>query len=347
MSSLYKTKIIIKIFTSVIIYIILGLIEIIVYITFNINSSSMNDLNFDVNIIYILIKFINLGIALIVYFNFNKEYKISIPKYLIYILSVIPILSIGVIFFEILRKPVSDIYYLIAMALLFAINIFVAIIFVVLVNLFNERQKLSNINKDFEFLSIQRENVENSTRKLASLEHDLKNKLVPLYYLADSKINVEEYLSEIIGEFKNEFVISNTGIIEVDAIINSKYEICKQHNIDFKVDIDIPNDMNINHRDIGVILGNLLDNAIEGSLHANDRWIKLILRKELGALFIMVDNSYDGKFSRKGDEFLSRKNKEFSGIGLKNVKYLGEKYDAVMNISPDQNIFRVSILLSE
>lgn len=61
----------------------------------------------------------------------------------------------------------------------------------------------------------------------------------------------------------------------------------------------------------------------------------------------MVDNSYDGKFTREGDEFLSRKNKEFSGIGLKNVKYLGEKYDAVMNISPDQNIFRVSILLSE
>lgn len=43
--------------------------------------------------------------------------------------------------------------------------------------------------------------------------------------MSDNSKKIDKYLSEIIGEFKNEFLISNTGIIEVDSIINYKNKI--------------------------------------------------------------------------------------------------------------------------
>lgn len=344
---LYEGKISFKIFLSIIVFVLFAVLENLIYMVFvNINVS-IKEIDFEVNFIYFIIKLVMLIGSLITYLFFHKDDANNIPNSVIILLALVPIFSFLILIFESIRNPQADKFYFFTISLSFLINISVFIIFNVLQKLYHDRLELQNVNQEYKLLNIQKENIKNSTDRLAALEHDLKNKLVPLYYMADSATNVEDYLSEIIGEFNSEFLISSTGIIEVDAIINSKYEICKKNNINFDLDVNITKATKILYRDLAVILGNLLDNAIEATLKVDNRWIKLVLQNEMDLVFIMVENSFDGKVLMKDGRFLSRKDKEFSGIGLKNVKYLSSKYHGKMKFTPSANTFRARLMLYE
>lgn len=345
LTCIYKGKFIYKFFVVSLTYVFVVLIELIVSISFYKFNLNIYNLYLDVNFAYIFAKLLLLTIAGIIFINFSHISKIKVPPYIVLILSIVPILSILIVILETIRKPVSDNYFLLSSVLLLVINTSIFIIFNILTNLYVDRERLQNINQESNLLDLQKNNIEASRKKLATLEHDLKNKLVPLYYLAENRDNVSEYLSEIIGEFNKEFLISNTDIVEVDAIINSKYEVCKAKNISFDFNTNIGKDININYRDLAIILGNLLDNAIEATLMVEDKWIKLVLREEIGVVFIMVDNSYDGKVIEKNGSFVSRKNKEYCGIGLQNVAYLADRYKGVIKFTPEKNKFRVSLML--
>ncbi|WP_054251621.1 sensor histidine kinase [Neofamilia massiliensis] len=344
---LYEGKIYFKIFIAFIIYIIFALEEISLYLIFSSLDISLYNLDFEVDFVYVFIKISMLLIAFFINLNFNKFRNKTLPKYITIFLFIVPILSIIIMVLETVRNPISDRFYALLVLFLLLINISIFVIFTILSNLYTDRLRLNNLEKDYDLINMQKENINKSTKRLAALEHDLKNKLIPLYYMAESEGNVGAYLSEIIGEFKNEFLIANSGLIEVDAIINSKYEFCKENNIDFDVDLNISKDININHRDLAIILGNLLDNAIEASSKVADKWIRLVLKSEQNLVFIMVDNSFDGILKKKNGKLISRKNKEFSGLGLSNVEYLADKYGGKVTISHKENKFRVSVILFE
>lgn len=344
---LYEGKIYFKIFIAFIIYIIFALEEISLYLIFSSLDISLYNLDFEVDFVYVFIKISMLLIAFFINLNFNKFRNKTLPKYITIFLFIVPILSIIIMVLETVRNPISDRFYALLVLFLLLINISIFVIFTILSNLYTDRLRLNNLEKDYDLINMQKENINKSTNRLAALEHDLKNKLIPLYYMAESEGNIGAYLSEIIGEFKNEFLIANSGLIEVDAIINSKYEFCKENNIDFAVDLNISKDININHRDLAIILGNLLDNAIEASSKVADKWIRLVLKSEQNLVFIMVDNSFDGILKKKNGKLISRKNKEFSGLGLSNVEYLADKYGGKVTISHKENKFRVSVILFE
>lgn len=344
---LYKGKVLKKIFIGFLSYVILVLIETSFSFVLKAADVPLSQLEFSVNFYYVILKFSLLALAFIVYLNFNREKDLNIPTPVYIILSFIPVLSLLVIIIESLRAPLPDKYYFILSLILLLINVLIFIIFTLISNLYTDRLRLNNLEKDYDLINMQKENINKSTNRLAALEHDLKNKLIPLYYMAESEDNVGAYLYEIIGEFKNKFLIANSGLIEVDAIINSKYEFCKENNIDFDVDLNISKDININHRDLAIILGNLLDNAIEASSKVADKWIRLVLKSEQNLVFIMVDNSFDGIVKKKNGKLISRKNKEFSGLGLSNVEYLADKYGGKVTISYKENKFRVSVMLFE
>ena len=51
----------------------------------------------------------------------------------------------------------------------------------------------------------------------------------------------------------------------IDALLNTKYSIAKENGIQFLLKIFIPEELPINQCDLGVVLGNALDNAIEAT----------------------------------------------------------------------------------
>ena len=105
--------------------------------------------------------------------------------------------------------------------------------------------------------------------------------------------------------------------------------------------------------DIGIIVNNLLQNALEAceKMNTGERYITLSGKQKRKFFLIEVRNSFDGeiKFDSNTNLPVSDKEKDISlhGIGLSNVKREVEKYMGDLDIKVKKNEFSVTILLQE
>ena len=95
-----------------------------------------------------------------------------------------------------------------------------------------------------------------------------------------------------------------------------------------------------------MILGNLLDNALEALERAEHRYLYVEMHYDRGILIIHIENSFDGKVKKRGDTYLTRKDKkDFHGIGMKNIEEIVKKYDGEQEITVSGKRFKTNILL--
>ena len=115
-----------------------------------------------------------------------------------------------------------------------------------------------------------------------------------------------------------------------------------------------PENLKIQGYDIGIIIGNALDNAIEackklkGKDSRAETFITLSSFSRGKMFFIEVENSFDGKIIRKKySEFpvTDKKDKKAHGIGLSNIKNTAEKYHGGVDWSVENKKFILTIML--
>lgn len=136
----------------------------------------------------------------------------------------------------------------------------------------------------------------------------------------------------------------------MDALVNYKYSIAKRFDIDFSVKLDIPVHLPFDNADMCIILGNVLDNALEANMRGNidKKYVKLNMRMDTNNLFIIVENSFDGKIKTdtKGHVITLKTNKvEEHGLGLGSIQKAVDKYSGIMKVSYTDMIFTTEILL--
>ncbi len=179
--------------------------------------------------------------------------------------------------------------------------------------------------------------------------HDLKNRMEVIRSLADTG-NLDElkkYLCSVQNKISDIQLYSTTGNLSIDAIINSKLTQAAQKDIEVTASIALPASLCIDEDDIVIILGNLLDNALEANEYVDlDKKIDFNFHYENGCLLLKIKNSYNQGIVIKDGSYISRKeNKSLHGIGLKSVKHTVEKYKGIMEIETTQDIFCVTIML--
>ena len=108
----------------------------------------------------------------------------------------------------------------------------------------------------------------------------------------------------------------------------------------------------LNDVELCVVVGNLLDNAIEGVSRMNQsekKEIDLRFQRSLNISYIICRNPVDlSTIVPKGDGFLTSKNdKSLHGIGLKSVKNIVEKAGGTVNCYVENNDFKVLIQFIE
>ena len=106
---------------------------------------------------------------------------------------------------------------------------------------------------------------------IRSMKHDMKNTITVIMQLADKNGNAENtelhaYLSELNQTFDRLEFHFKTGNTVVDTLFGRKYHEIMRTIPDLQLYADkllFPENLIIQSYDIGVILGNALDNAIE------------------------------------------------------------------------------------
>ncbi|HZX21028.1 MAG TPA: GHKL domain-containing protein, partial [Clostridia bacterium] len=162
---------------------------------------------------------------------------------------------------------------------------------------------ISQINKHIaerqrQYYEYQMQMMKSTYDNTRMLRHDLKNKLSPLHNLALAG-NSEELavqlakLMDICYENKE---YSKSGNSTIDSIINFKLQHAEAKGITVTTDIIIPAELSISTFDIAVVIGNLVDNALEATIKTTDRWIDIKI-KYTNSVYLKVGLSvfYDGK----------------------------------------------------
>ena len=96
--------------------------------------------------------------------------------------------------------------------------------------------------------------------------------------------------------------------------------------------------MNIDYGDMGVLFGNLLDNAIEANqgVDRKKRWINV---SSYILLIINIKNSKIRGSRRKKKGYLNH------GIGLNSVKQIVEKFNGIVEVQDFGEMYEVSAIL--
>ena len=104
--------------------------------------------------------------------------------------------------------------------------------------------------------------------------------------------------------------------------------------------------------DLNVLIGNLLENAIEAARQTETKYLNVYIALQKGVLKIQIENSYVTETisevnKRDGSRIFltTKKKKEQHGIGLKNVKKIVELYNGNIDIQTRGNIFSVKLIL--
>lgn len=212
-----------------------------------------------------------------------------------------------------------------------------------------KREENKTVVYQNKLLKQQMDEVQNIYLTMRGWRHDYHNHLQALKsYLALGKTDaMVKYLNDLESELDSIDTQYHTGNLNVDAILNSKLSIAEKDKIRIKCDATVPPVLTVNELDICVILGNLLDNAMESCRkleNTDDRFIRVyigILKKQL---YISVTNATNESVKMRTDTYFTTKRGEH-GFGLKRVDNCVKKYDGYLNRQNEPGVFATEILL--
>jgi two-component system sensor histidine kinase AgrC len=194
------------------------------------------------------------------------------------------------------------------------------------------------------------ENLEELIYKLKSERHDFNNHLGVIYGLlengeTDKATAYGAQLIQAAEEYRN---IVNIPYAMIRAMLNYKLSVAREEGIQLRLNITVPEGLPLNEFDLTVILGNLLDNAVEAckTVDGDKRYIRLGLTYKPDYLVLQMENPIKHDPVLKGGAFLTTKpNFDDHGFGLPNIVYLVSRHNGFMKIEPDDGVFRVNIAL--
>ncbi|MEG0566759.1 MAG: GHKL domain-containing protein, partial [Hungatella sp.] len=77
-----------------------------------------------------------------------------------------------------------------------------------------------------------------------------------------------------------------------------------------------------------------------------DRYVNLTVKYDKGRLFVNIDNPYKGKLIEENGNYSTTKiDVGQHGIGLESVKTALQKYDGMIEISQENNVFTARVLM--
>lgn len=273
-----------------------------------------------------------------------------------FVLLIIPVISIFTMSFVSLiiiniEDQLSPMQHIFSILSILGILMTNSLVYVLYVNMQKDHAKQLEYSILQQAFKSQEKSVEETKilyQSVRSIRHDLKQHFqVALTMLHSGKINeavdyMEKYNDTVLDGISNKVFCDNDV---VNYIINSKSKICSDGHI--KIYIYIANEIpEFSDLDLCVLLGNALDNAIEGVSGEGSNEIYLELRNVDNFFMISVKNTIINSVLEDNPNLISTKNeKEVHGLGILSMKEVVQKYNGSIEFYESDNKFCCDMLL--
>ena len=179
--------------------------------------------------------------------------------------------------------------------------------------------------------------------------HDYHNHLQKLSaHLMEGQIEeAKKYIGEL-GESLDSIKIKyQTGNVSLDAILNSKLSIVEKERIAINCKVEIGENLTVSDIDLCVLLGNLIDNAVEacrGISEEKERFLRIYMCIRKQQLYISVSNATNEVVRKLDGEYISKKRGDH-GHGLKRINIVVDKYGGFIKRANEPGVFATEIML--
>lgn len=292
----------------------------------------------------------------------QKEYDVSILQWLgILLVSLGCFASICILGTKALHEDEVSMGYIAVCVILVFIN-FISYYYYIILAKKNKMEFQAKLQaKQLSMYEGWYEEIKNVRKENMSFRHDMKNHFSVMRKICEDESEtpdknirkLQDYLDSLGIEYMSFGVGEESGNMAIDAVVGIKKSYALSKGIRFDAGVHIPKDMKCDSMDMVIILGNLLDNAIEACEKTEDnKEIKLVINYSLRNLFITIENTYNGRLDntkKTGDRLELPKTTKSDfihhGIGLQNVKNVVKKYNGEMSWTAKDNVFKVEILM--
>lgn len=184
--------------------------------------------------------------------------------------------------------------------------------------------------------------------ELKIFRHDIKNRLLSLMALvkdgkSDKALQIMENNLNWLEEMNSNII--NSGNPVIDAILQSKLHVAKDKNISLQISTKLAEEISIDELELGIVLGNALDNAIEAvekNIGKDKKYISLTLMSTDNRISISISNLVEEDVNTE-KLVTSKTDKEKHGYGIKSIKAIVQRHDGIVTFSCENRVFNVSI----
>ncbi|MCD8218021.1 MAG: GHKL domain-containing protein [Clostridiales bacterium] len=266
-----------------------------------------------------------------------------------------PVIFTGVTVFIIPKNynSLSDdrhfyIYLLIVSLLLFCMFY----MYTLLYQMAKKQTEFKELERRNHFLGFQSKQYETLTEYIASarkMRHDFRHQIATIQNLAESGdlTALKNYLRQYQESTQSGYVTLCANPA-VNAVVTHYHDRCRELQIAISWVLDLPHDLPLPEPEYCVMLGNLVENAIDASknLPLEERKIAVISQMPTASILVLiVENNHNTQIRENEQGLISSKHSD-KAIGLLSVRETVEHYHGDLRIEYDESHFSVNILLN-
>ena len=297
-----------------------------------------------------LIYFIAAGIII----SIKKQYTLLLQKTEYCLISITLFISSTLV--VLVRNMIyhSEAHYRAFLGVLLCVLLLNIIIYCTMIHISKKNITEQNMSLIKKQLEMQKESIrvlEESYNKTIKLRHDMKNHISCALRLAESGeiSDVIAYLSELSEEKLNPisgYIKTKRNVI--GAVLNTKLNRAEQMGV--RMQCYLLSEMeSISDVDVGVLLANLLDNALEAcEKNSNASEILLKTWAESGYYCLELSNTVETDVLLENPELKTRKkDSTLHGLGLQSVKDIVNKHEGIVSFEQKSDRFFVYISMAK
>lgn len=239
--------------------------------------------------------------------------------------------------------------YVITIFVLFFLSIFIYVLFYSIAYSIVEKQDMLRKNANLELQAQQYYQLQSYVQETSRLRHDFRYQLTVLAEMLKKGHyrELEDYLDQYIGSV-SDMPVRYCASAAVNAILNHYVAVCRELQITFCPGIHLLEEFGVEDIDFCVLLGNLLENSIDGCRGLPEEKRRITLKMGQTAehvIALQIANPYEGALVKK-EGWLSSSKHEGEGQGLKSVRLITEKYQGFLDVQTEGQVFEVKVLLN-
>lgn len=188
------------------------------------------------------------------------------------------------------------------------------------------------------------DNIETTAR----LRHDWRHHLLSINsYVEHGDLDgLRDYMKELLPAYMTDSGAPICANYIANAILQHHAVIAKATGVEMRITANIRKLLSVSDTDLCIVLGNLVENAVEAAgACTGEKLVEIKAEMQGRQMILLIRNTYSGRISVRDGVYFSTKH-DGIGIGISSVKKVVEKNQGIMRMEYDGKIFTVYILLN-